>query len=531
LSDPRLTLPFDQYQRYRLVADILEELRPQGERLVLLDVGGRTALLRLFLPADEVHLVDVEASEAQGLVLGDGSCLPYLTDSVDAVVAFDTLEHVPPSQRAALIKECRRVARRWVVLAGPYDTEGVALAEEHLTAFLREKMGTEHRYLAEHASNGLPNLAETEEALAGSDAKVMSIGHANLQRWLALMCLELYMDRDAPLRAMAARAFEFYNSALYASDHATPVYRHAVVAALGDAPLPSEKVLPEPPVAPAGSLAGFQNLIEELLRFDVERDVVTREWDRLEKVNADLHLDLDGHKETLCILQESNAEQKKVIEELKASAVLVIGEVDALLAEVDLLKETLAGERQERDEVIKTFEVDLQGHRSLLAEKAAEVEQLRREQVAVVEAFEADLAGHREVIATQKAEHESLRAEIAASHEQQATLEATIAEQLARAAELEGTVEQLRGEITGLERVVSDLTATLAERDGTVAELVRLRDELEAHLEERNVTLSEKQSALDIVRGELTGHRRVIDDLQAAQRDRWANLLRALGLK
>jgi len=630
VSDPTLALPFDQYQRYRLVADILESLRPDGEPLELLDVGGRTALLRQFLPGDRIHLVDVEASEVDGLVLGDGSCLPYRTDSVDAVVAFDTLEHVPPARRGAFLQECRRVARSWVVVAGPYDTEGVAQAEEHLTAFLREKMNTEHRYLAEHASHGLPKLDETEVALAGGEAKVLSIGHANLERWLALMCLELYMDRDAPLRGIAAKVFEFYNAALYASDHAPPVYRHAVVAALGDATLPTRDVLPEPPVAPAGSLAGLQHLIEELLRYDVDRDTVTREWDRLEKVNADLLMDLDGHKDTLCILQEAGAEQKKVIEELRASAALVIGDVDALLGEVDLLKETLEEEREERDEVVRTLETDLQGHRELTAEKAAEVEQLRDAQEEIVKTFETDLKGHRELLAEKTAEVEQLRkeqeslqetlenerresaqvqealetdlkghrellAEKTAEVEQlrkeqeslqetlederresaqvqealetdlaghrelvaeqqsvvaeqqsvvaeqraqletllaeQRTLEAAVEEQRGRATELETIVEHLRGEVAGHERIIGELTTTVGDRDGTITDLVRLRYELESRVHQLNVTLSEKQAALDVVRGELTGHRRVIDDLRSAQRDRWANLLRALGLK
>ena len=52
-----LRLPFDQYQRYRLVADVLEDLRAGSERLTVLDVGGRTALLRKFLTADDITLV------------------------------------------------------------------------------------------------------------------------------------------------------------------------------------------------------------------------------------------------------------------------------------------------------------------------------------------------------------------------------------------------------------------------------------------------------------------------------------------
>ena len=88
-----LDLPFDQYQRYRLVMDLLDEVRGDARTLRILDVGGRTALLRSFLPDDEVVLVDVEASDEPGLVLGDGSALPFADGAFDAVLAFDTLEH------------------------------------------------------------------------------------------------------------------------------------------------------------------------------------------------------------------------------------------------------------------------------------------------------------------------------------------------------------------------------------------------------------------------------------------------------
>ena len=64
------SLPFDQYQRYRLVADLIDRVRrPDGE-LRILDIGGRTGLLRKFLPNDRVDLVDLESSDLEGLVLG-----------------------------------------------------------------------------------------------------------------------------------------------------------------------------------------------------------------------------------------------------------------------------------------------------------------------------------------------------------------------------------------------------------------------------------------------------------------------------
>ena len=60
-------LPFDQYQRYELVRALLESVRADGERFRILDVGGRTALLREFLPLDQVELVDVVPSAVEGL--------------------------------------------------------------------------------------------------------------------------------------------------------------------------------------------------------------------------------------------------------------------------------------------------------------------------------------------------------------------------------------------------------------------------------------------------------------------------------
>jgi hypothetical protein len=443
VNDPTLALPFDQYQRYRLVTDILQHVRAGQTPMSVLDVGGRTALLRKFLPDDQVFIVDVEESEEEGLVLGTGSCLPFQTDSVDAVVTFDTLEHVPPAYRADFLAECQRVARRWVVMAGPYDTPGVAHGEELLTQFLKDKLGIEHRYLAEHAAHGLPKLDETERALSAGGARVVSIGHANLHRWLALMSAELYLDHTAPLRALAAKYYEFYNSAMYASDHALPVYRHAVVCALGDARLPVAEELLGPPHSPAGSFEPVSHVLSELLKFDVQRDVITKEWERLETVNADLHLDLDGHKDSLLVLNETNEVQSEMIEELRGRTVELLSNEEELLDSV----------KEQQDEIKR---------------QEAEVVRERTEGAKLAQVLRTDLEAHQQ------------------------------------------------------------LAARLQESEAGLT--VRV-NELESRLDQANITLGEKQVALDIVRRELTAHRQVIDAMGSQLRDRWGNLLRALGLK
>ncbi len=195
-SNPIEDLPFDQYQRYRLVADILERVAAGPAVCRVLEVGGRTGLLRRFLPGRRVSLVDLEPSDEAGLVLGDGAALPFRDGSFDVVCAFDTLEHVPPGRRESFVTECARVARCYVFLAGPYREPRVDEAEMLLLKAVRDGLGIDHQHLQEHRVNGLPVRAMVEEKLRSMGGRVKSIGHGRLDRWLPSMCLGLYMDSE-----------------------------------------------------------------------------------------------------------------------------------------------------------------------------------------------------------------------------------------------------------------------------------------------------------------------------------------------
>lgn len=366
MTDP-LELPFDVYQRYRLVTDLLGRLREtpgtEGSRLRVLDVGGRTAVLREFDLEDRIDLVDLEPLEGvEGLVLGDGCRLPFADDAFDAVCAFDTLEHVPPPAREAFVAECARVSRRWVLLAGPYDAARVAEAERLVQRFLREKLDYEHRYLEEHRDHGLPNRAATEEQLKGLGAQVVSVGHGNLDRWLALMCLALYMDLDASLRGLAKAFFRFYNAELYASDHAEPVYRHVVLAAKSGAPLPDLTDLLAPPAAPAGAVTPFATLTEELLAFDRERGEWRDEKEKFRRAVADLEADLKEH-------QGSLAERTAEVEARDARIEELGGERDAAQARIEELTHAVA----DLEGRLGAVEEDLATHRDVLAARDAQV--------------------------------------------------------------------------------------------------------------------------------------------------------------
>ena len=462
--DDLLRLPFDQYQRYKLVADLVERVRTGKQPLRILDVGGRTALLRKFLPNDRVELVDVEASDEKDLVLGSGGALPFLDNSFDVVAAFDTLEHVPPEFREDFVRECARVAECHVILAGPYRTPEVDEAEEILVGFMADKLGVKHRYLAEHREYGLPVRAQTEQWLGDAGGRVMSVGHANLDRWLVLMCLELYLDNDPLLRDLAQRFFAFYNRSMYSSDHGDAVYRHAVVASLGDSREPSIEGLFDGPRAPEGATQALLGMGLEVIAFDGEKDAWKPEIKRLEKVIHGLEKNLTGHQKRLADTTEDLSEHKSTLTDERSQR---------------------AQEAAEQASIIKSQGEDLAGHQEALAELEPEL----AAQVKVSKELAQDLKGHRAQLIELKADIEAHQ--LAVSNLEASLLESGQVREREAAAGAQ-VVEELKGEIAARGKLVKELEASLAENQKQNLHLGELLSEERSLREELTQTLGQQ---------------------------------------
>ncbi|HTF89742.1 MAG TPA: methyltransferase domain-containing protein [Planctomycetota bacterium] len=467
-------LPFDLYQRYRVVADVLSSVHGGASGISVLDVGGRTAVLRDFVSKERVTLVDLEPANVTGFVLGDGAKLPFRDKSFDVVTALDTLEHVPPAARTAFLRECGRVARRWVVIAGPYHSERVAKAETLLRRFLKQKLGIEHRYLDEHRRYGLPSREATERELAEMGARVRSLGHANLDRWLAMMCLSMYLDDDPSLRSLGASVNEFYNRNLYASDHGDPVYRHIVIGAFDGAPLPDAHALQHEQSAPRGALRSFGELAGELVAFDRERTAWREERGKLAQVTNDLSMDLESHRKTLEEIDVDLISERAETSHLR----------DALAecrAEQQHLLEELASERLESADAIESLSTDLGQHRGTVEELRADLG-LHRETVAELRS---DLEGVRGELEHRGAQLGRERAEAARSI---ATLEQDLASHRAAHRELTGELEkrrrgageieaELRSELDEHKCVLADVTAELESHRKELASLRAMREQ------------------------------------------------------
>jgi SAM-dependent methyltransferase len=231
----QLNLPFDRYQRYRIVADVIERIREGPDPLQILDVGGGEGTILNFLPEDRITILDhSDAGDVPGFVRGDATALPFEDGSFDYVASVDVYEHIEPASRERYLSELRRVARLGVLLAAPFDSDAVRAAERVANECHRAVHLTENVWLKEHAENGLPHLDGTRAFFEGRGDSVSVLPNGHIFHWLAMMCLTSYSSKlEGELARLFDQANSFYNEFIYESDNAEPCYRYLLVCLRG----------------------------------------------------------------------------------------------------------------------------------------------------------------------------------------------------------------------------------------------------------------------------------------------------------
>jgi SAM-dependent methyltransferase len=238
-----IELPFDQYQRYKVVQEVVRLIKAQqGARpLRVLDVGGVSNTrhgqlffpIAHFLPEDETMVLDVQDYDAPNYlrVNGDGP-FPLADASFDVVVSCDTLEHVRPERRPAFLGELLRVARQYVVLAAPFDSEDTRLAEQIFYDFHLRRLGVAQPQLHEHRLYGLPNLKALCEDLESRGLPYVEFPSGYLYNWLLMMVIKDYVLSLPDSTALHTAIDRLYNRHFFASDQRAPAYRHVLVISL-----------------------------------------------------------------------------------------------------------------------------------------------------------------------------------------------------------------------------------------------------------------------------------------------------------
>ena len=243
MVEDTLDLPFDQYQRYKVVQEIVRLIKGQQQEqtLKVLDVGGLSHTyegqpffpISLFLPEDETMVLDVQDySTPNYLRVDEDGSLPLSNASFDVVVSCDTLEHVPPERRPAFLDELLRVARRYVVLAAPFDSEDTRLAEQIFYDFHLRRLGAAQPQLCEHRLHGLPDLQALCQDLESQGLPYVEFPSGYLYNWLLMMIIKHYVLSLPNPTTLHTAIDRLYNRHFLASDQRAPAYRHVLVISL-----------------------------------------------------------------------------------------------------------------------------------------------------------------------------------------------------------------------------------------------------------------------------------------------------------
>ncbi len=228
-------LPFDLYQRYQGVAELISIVEPES----LLDVGGyigdadgHLAVSADFLsdPAGTrlVRSTDFRQCDHPDHLASEGTALPFPDSAFEAVVSLDVLEHIPPAKRDPFLNELERVARNWVVLAAPFHSPEAERAERILSAGVMRG----HGFLDEHRELGLPDAAAVRLHCQARGFPCWQVPNGNVDNWVLLQTLNalFFGSRSADI----ARAFNrLYSERLFPADHVAPCYRYIFLIYIG----------------------------------------------------------------------------------------------------------------------------------------------------------------------------------------------------------------------------------------------------------------------------------------------------------
>jgi len=478
------SLPFDLYQRHKLVQEAVERIRGERRRLAILDVGGAPGHLKAFLPRDHVVVADREGVQGQGAVLADALALPFSDGSFDAVVSLDALEHVPPRRRAAFVKEMGRVTRDALLLTAPFDAPRVAEAESILDGFLRHRLKLDHRFLGEHLANGLPDREATARILARAVGPVVAVPNGCLDRWLLMMGLSFYLDADPNLADLKRQVSAFYNRNYYRSDNAEPAYRHLLAARRA-------------PAAPLDT-AGLHAAVGEADRPDFTAMAALMEATGIDLLKeayqsiATLQEQMGNKNVHAANLVAERDHRQRVIETLQAEIGRRQERIESLKQEVEAASEALRErgrrllevnhELQERDRSRPGVTEDQERLRREFREREVLLRQQSEALPARLEAMTREL-GRFADLAVMAREKE---AEAARLSSRTSALDAEVERRGAALAELRVEVAAARAALRQREADCERFVATLAVRAEKIARLERRVDEVQIEIDKRD---------------------------------------------
>ncbi len=229
----KMTIAFDQYQRYKTIQLIVERAKQNlgAPSLRILEIGANEHKnLGRFLPEDDICYSDISLSgellNDPQYIFADAMDMAGIEDAAfDLVVALDVFEHIPADKRERFISEICRVGKYGAVLCFPFDAPHILDAEARANEYFRAIAGYDHIFLREHIKHGLPNIDATEACLRQKDYKFYKFEHSDIFLWEMLIKAHLYTSFIPEAAAYLSKVDRYYNSFVYTKDRSAANYR------------------------------------------------------------------------------------------------------------------------------------------------------------------------------------------------------------------------------------------------------------------------------------------------------------------
>lgn len=184
-----------QLLRYAPVLDLIRRVGPSR----ILEVGSGSQGIGKFLSRRFVG-VDLEFLDYTGKmrrpsvwmlpVQANSVRLPFHDRLFDVVVMIDVLEHVRPEERPAVLQECLRVARQWLVVGFPSDHRALSHDRDY-GDWLHRHQRAAPGWLQEHLAWPFPTVQDVVKQTADVAMEMRIIdnawlpGHRFAMRWEA----------------------------------------------------------------------------------------------------------------------------------------------------------------------------------------------------------------------------------------------------------------------------------------------------------------------------------------------------------